>query len=182
MQAVLFIPDFQSLTSETRAALPKEISLADAAFNISRAAMLVNCFATGRLESLRWACEDRLHQPSRGQIFPMELSEMIQTALNTGAHGCWISGAGPTIMALTGGHGGTVDGDSISTVEALEVSKALGKVAQDAGMGGRVLIAEPSTDGIRYVDSLGRKLQVPKSIIRAAVTTWDGAEDLRVQA
>ena len=120
MQAVLFIPDFQSLTSETRAALPKEISLADAAFNISRAAMLVNCFATGRLESLRWACEDRLHQPSRGQIFPMELSEMIQTALNTGAHGCWISGAGPTIMALTGGHGGNVDGDSISTVEALE--------------------------------------------------------------
>ena len=111
-----------------------------------------------------------------------EALEMIQTALNTGAHGCWISGAGPTIMALTGGHGGTVDGDSISTVEALEVSKALGKVAQDAGMGGRVLIAEPSTDGIRYVDSLGRKLQVPKSIIRAAVTTWDGAEDLRVQA
>ena len=75
-----------------------------------------------------------------------------------------------------------MDGDSISTVEALEVSKALGKVAQDAGMGGRVLIAEPSTDGIRYVDSLGRKLQVPKSIIRAAVTTWDGAEDLRVPA
>ena len=53
LQAVLFIPEFESLTSETRAALPKEIPVADAVFNISRAAMLVNSFATGNFETLR---------------------------------------------------------------------------------------------------------------------------------
>ena len=63
MQAVLFIPEFESLTSETRAALPKEIPVADAVFNISRAAMLINSFATDNFEALRYACQDVIHQP-----------------------------------------------------------------------------------------------------------------------
>ena len=164
VQAVLFIPDFQSLTAETRAELPTTVPIADAVHNISRAAMLVNCFATGRLEALRYACEDRLHQPIRGKIFPLELRDMIDTALAHGAHGCWISGAGPTILALTGGHGGDVDGDSVATFEAVAVSEAMQRLAREAGLEGRVLISEPTPDGVRSVDGMGRVLDIPRSI------------------
>jgi homoserine kinase len=97
MQAVLFIPEFESLTSETRAALPKEIPVADAVFNISRAAMLINSFATDNFEALRYACQDVIHQPYRGAAFPMQA--MIDAALGMGAHGAFLSGAGPTVLA-----------------------------------------------------------------------------------
>ena len=83
MQAVLFIPEFESLTSETRAALPKEIPVADAVFNISRAAMLINSFATDNFEALRYACQDVIHQPYRGAAFPMQ--KMIDAA----SYLCW---------------------------------------------------------------------------------------------
>ena len=67
MQAILFIPDFESLTSETRAALPKEIPVADAVYNISRAAMLVNSFSTGNLEALRCVLYKRFSPTARFQ-------------------------------------------------------------------------------------------------------------------
>jgi hypothetical protein len=158
---------------ETRAALPTTIPVADAVHNISRAAMLVNSFATGNMEALRYACQDVIHQvpgppcpltpalpspptlptlppltspafkppisklsrlsrpphlpplsltplhpahlpplsltplhpphhqPIRGEAFP--LKELIAAALSKGAHGAFLSGAGPTVLALTAG-------------------------------------------------------------------------------
>ena len=44
LQCVLFIPDAEMSTTEARAVLPASVSYKDAIFNISRAAMLVNCF------------------------------------------------------------------------------------------------------------------------------------------
>ena len=72
----------ESLTVETRAALPKEIPVSDAVFNISRAAMLINSFATDNFEALRYACEDVIHQPIRGAAFP--LKPLIDAALGEG--------------------------------------------------------------------------------------------------
>jgi homoserine kinase len=45
---VLFIPDDEMSTKEARQVLPKALPYKDAVFNISRAAMLVNCFATAQ--------------------------------------------------------------------------------------------------------------------------------------
>jgi homoserine kinase len=57
LQCVLFIPDGEMATNEARAVLPKELPYEDAIFNISRAAMLVNCFATAQFNPLRYAME-----------------------------------------------------------------------------------------------------------------------------
>eukprot|EP00793_Prasinoderma_coloniale_P007121 PRCOL_00006973-RA len=146
LQAVLFIPEFESLTSETRAALPKEIPVADAVFNISRAAMLVNSFATGNFETLRYACEDVLHQPVRGADFP--LYPMMEAALKSGAHGCFLSGAGPTVLALTGGHGSDVNADTMVTYMAVETAEAMRKEALKDDLKGRVVIATPDLTGV----------------------------------
>ena len=146
MQAILFIPEFESLTAETRAALPKEIPVADAVFNISRAAMLVNSFATGNMEALRYACQDVIHQPVRGQAFPLD--KLIDAALSKGAHGAFLSGAGPTVLALTGGHGSNVDADTMVTFLAVEVADAMLDAAKENDCAGRVVISSPSIAGV----------------------------------
>ena len=145
MQAILFIPEFESLTAETRAALPKEIPVSDAVFNISRAAMLINSFATDNFEALRYACEDVIHQPIRGAAFP--LKPLIDAALGKGAHGAFLSGAGPTVLH-TGGHGSDVDADTMATFLAVEVADAMLAAAKD-GCEGRAVISAPSTAGVR---------------------------------
>ena len=61
---MLFIPDEQSATQLARAVLPASVPHADAAFNLSRAALLVVALA-GRPDLLLAATEDRLHQPYR---------------------------------------------------------------------------------------------------------------------
>ena len=53
MQCVLYIPDDEMPTTAARACLPEALTYKDAVFNISRAAMLVNCFATGQYASVR---------------------------------------------------------------------------------------------------------------------------------
>ena len=56
---------------------------ADAVHNISRAAMLVNCFATSQFDPLRYAMEDKLHQPHRKHMFPYY--PIIEASLEAGA-------------------------------------------------------------------------------------------------
>ena len=51
---------------------------------------------------LRFATEDVLHQPARATIYP-HLKPMCQAAINAGAHGAFLSGAGPTILAICSG-------------------------------------------------------------------------------
>ena len=103
LQCVLFIPDDEMSTTEARAVLPSSLSYKDAVHNISRAAMLVNCFSTAQFDPLRYAMQDRLHQQYRSHMFPFE--PFIQTALEAGAHGAFLSGAGPTVLAIAGGVG-----------------------------------------------------------------------------
>lgn len=56
-----------------------------------------------RFDPLRYAMEDRLHQQYRSHMFPF--TPFIKTALEAGAHGAFLSGAGPTILAIAGGVG-----------------------------------------------------------------------------
>lgn len=147
LQCVLFIPDEEMSTTEARAALPPHLSYDDAVFNISRAAMLVNCFATGQFEPLRYAMEDRLHQPQRSHIFPY--MPLIKVALEAGAHGAYLSGAGPTVLAIAGGGGsGNVGSDTMSQFLAEAVSEAMVQEAARMGISGTAHIATPSAAGV----------------------------------
>ena len=93
------IPDFELKTSVARSALPKEVPHKDAVYNLSRAALMAASLATGKYENLRVACGDRLHQPYRLSLIP-HASEVIGCAVEYGAYGAYISGAGSTLMAI----------------------------------------------------------------------------------
>ena len=96
---VVFIPDFKLSTEKARAALPKTIDHRDAVFNLARAALLAGSLTTGRLENLDVATGDCLHQPYRfGLIENGE--DIVRKAKALGALGAFISGAGPSIVAM----------------------------------------------------------------------------------
>ncbi len=71
--AALYIPDRPLSTTAMRAALPKTVAFRDAVHNVGAASTLVAAMATGRLDLLRGATEDRLHEPYRARAVYREL-------------------------------------------------------------------------------------------------------------
>ncbi|EAZ88814.1 homoserine kinase [Crocosphaera chwakensis] len=97
---VVAIPDFELSTEEARAVLPKTLSYTDAIFNVARMGLLIRALETGNGQWLSKAMADKLHQPYRQGL--IEGYEFVQeSALKAGAYGMVISGAGPTLLALT---------------------------------------------------------------------------------
>lgn len=93
------VPPFALETSKARAALPRSVSFADAAFNAGRAALMAAAFMGGDYSRLAAACADRLHQPYRAALIP-GYAEVVGAAGKAGALGVFLSGAGPTVMAI----------------------------------------------------------------------------------
>lgn len=96
---VAFIPNFELKTEVARGALPSEVSHKDAVFNLSRSALLTASLVEGDLHNIEVAIDDRLHQPYRFKIIEdgIKIADKIKSS---GALGVYISGAGPTIMAI----------------------------------------------------------------------------------
>ena len=94
-----FVPDFPLLTAKARAALPQMVSHKDAVYNLSRAALATAAFCDGDYELLGVATKDALHQSYRLPLIPGG-DELFDFALDLGALAVYISGAGPTIMAV----------------------------------------------------------------------------------
>lgn len=96
---VAFIPNFELATEKARQALPQTIPHKDAVFNLSRAALLTGSLVTGDLHNLSAAVGDCLHQPYRFGLIP-DGEEIVKSANGLGALGTFLSGAGPTIIAM----------------------------------------------------------------------------------
>lgn len=94
-----FIPDFPLLTRKARAVLPQNVPFKDAVYNLSRAALATAAFCDGDYELLGVATKDALHQSYRLPLIPGG-DELFDFALDLGALAVYISGAGPTIMAV----------------------------------------------------------------------------------
>jgi homoserine kinase len=93
------IPDFTLSTKESRDVLPKSISHIDAVFNVSRSSLLVSALMNGNYDLIKYACQDRLHQPYRGSLIA-NYDEIIKKCKELHCLGVYLSGAGPTIMAI----------------------------------------------------------------------------------
>lgn len=133
LKAVLFIPDFELPTAESRSILPPQVSRVDAVYNLGRTALLIAALTTGRLQYLSIATKDRLHQPARQTLFPA-MESLFRAALDTGALGVFLSGSGPTILAL-------------ATGEGQDIGEAMQAMAQKAGISGIIRITCPCSSG-----------------------------------
>jgi len=100
LKAVAVIPDFHLSTAKARKALPDTVPRADAVFNVGRVALFLAAMQAGRLDLLCEATRDRLHQPYRAPLVP-GMEEVLKEGERAGALACFLSGAGPTLLALT---------------------------------------------------------------------------------
>jgi len=133
LRTVVFIPDFEMSTEQARAILPREVPRADVIFNLSRTALFAAAVVSGKMHLLSEAMRDRLHQPYRTSMFPA-MPRIIEAAVDAGALGACLSGAGSTILALVCEH----DGD---------VAAAMQAEAQRNGVSGRALPLQITTRG-----------------------------------
>ncbi len=151
MQLVLFIPDFIGKTSTARAALGPTVTRAEAAFNAGRAAFLVNALCQGNLDNLKSGVEDKLHQPQRGAAIYTYLYPMISAAEAAGANACYLSGAGPTVCAITSGASGDIFTQRAQERADVEVARAMMRVANERGVGGKCVVTSISNVGAHVV-------------------------------
>lgn len=96
---VLGIPNFELSTQEARGVLPAEYTRADAIFNIAHFGLLLRGLETGRGDWLKIALQDRIHQPYRQKLIT-GYDAVLWAAIDAGAYGMVISGAGPTLLAI----------------------------------------------------------------------------------
>ena len=95
----LFVPTATLSTVTARAILPKDVSRADAVFNVAHASALVAAILRSDGALLSIAMHDRLHESARIALVPA-LEEVVSAARGAGAFGAALSGAGPSIIAF----------------------------------------------------------------------------------
>ena len=99
LKFMALIPDFTVSTREARQVLPETYSSQDSIFNIKRLALLLAGLVAGDFDLIGLGLEDRIHQPYRQGLIN-NYQDIREQAEELGALGVFISGAGPTIMAI----------------------------------------------------------------------------------
>lgn len=92
-------PKMELSTRAARAALPKEVPLGSLVRNTAQIAAMVSACYSGDLALLGRSMTDAVATPARAPLIP-GCAEVIDAALDAGALGSSISGAGPSIFAL----------------------------------------------------------------------------------
>ncbi|MQG15539.1 MAG: homoserine kinase [SAR202 cluster bacterium] len=130
LRAVIYVPEKKMPTKESRDLLKDQISRRDAVFNISRVGLLVRSLITGEFENLKIATDDKLHQPVRINQF-FGLKNILQAAKNAGALGVFLSGSGPSILAITKG-------------KELTIGYEMADAADKSSIAGEIKISKPT--------------------------------------
>ncbi len=99
LRFVIATPDYAVETQQARAALPEAVRREDAIAQAAGLGALVLALERGDTKTLGAALEDRIALPYRAPLYP-GFAEARDAALEAGALGATISGAGPTVVAV----------------------------------------------------------------------------------
>lgn len=95
----VMIPDFTLSTKKARDVLPDSYTRSQSIFNSSRTGLMVASMMTGKFENLRVAMDDQIHQPYRKSLI-RGYDTIFDAARKNGSIAEYLSGAGPTLMAV----------------------------------------------------------------------------------
>jgi homoserine kinase len=99
---VILVPERTRLrTDEARRALPIQVPVDDAVFNVAHGALVVTAFAEGDVDLLLVALRDRIHEEVRLSLVP-EVGAMMERLRAAEVPAC-VSGAGPSLLAFDRG-------------------------------------------------------------------------------
>ncbi len=137
---VVAIPNFELSTVEARRVLPAEYSKADAIFNTAHFGLLVRGLETGRGDWLRVAMQDQIHQPYRKALI-QAYDAVHSAAVNAGAYELVVSGAGPTLLALS------------SVASAPDVAVAMANTWKNQGVEADVRSLQIEKQGTKVIEN-----------------------------
>jgi homoserine kinase len=140
LAVALFVPELLVSTQSAREVLPQQYSRTDVVRNLGRLGLLISALQEDRLEDLSLATDDRVHQPYRAGLVP-GLGEILAAAGEAGATGAFLSGAGPTVVAL---HDRQVPG------RGEEIATAMKRAAAGFGLEGRAIVLDIRAEGARF--------------------------------
>ncbi|MEM6724241.1 MAG: homoserine kinase, partial [Bacteroidota bacterium] len=134
---VLVFPEIQILTAEARSILSSTVLLKKHIEQSANLGGLVTGFFTKDLSLIQRSLKDVIIEPQRSKLIP-GFYDVQQAALEAGALGCSISGAGPSIFALCSND---------------QAAKACGEGMQKAfktyGIESRLFISPINEEGVR---------------------------------
>lgn len=136
---VLLLPAMQIETRHARSLLPESVPLAAAIANWGHVAAMVAAVARGQVDDFGRAVVDRVAEPVRRHLIP-GFDEVRRAALDAGAYGCSISGAGPAMFAVA------------IEATAPAVASAMQAAFLRHGLESRPFICAPDNRGARRVD------------------------------
>ena len=137
VKAVVAIPSIRLSTSEARRAMPKAIPVSDAVVNLGALTLLLQGLRTGNGDLISDGMHDRLHEPYRWRLIKGG-DQVKQSAMDAGAWGCAISGAGPSVLALC------------AEDKGMAVSRAMVRAWEAAGVASRAPVLNVQTTGSHW--------------------------------
>jgi homoserine kinase len=137
VKAVVAIPSIRLSTSEARRAMPKTIPVSDAVVNLGALTLLLQGLRTGNGDLISDGMHDRLHEPYRWRLIKGG-DQVKQAAIDAGAWGCAISGAGPSVLALC------------AEDKGMAVSRAMVRAWEAAGVASRAPVLNVQTTGSQW--------------------------------
>jgi homoserine kinase len=137
---VLVQPNQQLRTSEARSVLPELVSRQVALHQAAQVAAIVAALVTADYALLGRAIDDRIAEPARAGLLP-GFQEAKKAAMEAGALGSSISGAGPSVFALTQG-----------PAVAQRVGEAMVTAYAERGQTARLRVTRVDRQGARLID------------------------------
>lgn len=123
-------------TGVARSVLPKEVQLSKVVWNVASASMIVAGVLTGDVRLVGRGMSDLIVEPAREALVPY-YRDLKKAAMDNGALGFAISGAGPSVLALTN-----------SNKVAGRVARAMETVLSEGGLGASSITTNPG-EGVR---------------------------------
>jgi homoserine kinase len=140
LRVVIVHPAQRLRTAQARAVLPQTVERTTALAQAASVASVVSALYTGDLALLKRAIDDRIAEPSRVPLLP-GFVDAKRAALDAGAFGCSISGAGPSAFAFA-------DSDEAGERIAAAMCAAYARVGVAA------------TSRVAQVDECGARVQI----------------------
>lgn len=141
VRCVLVHPALRLDTRTARAVLPRDVPLSLAIHQSAELAGLVAACFLGDVELIRRSLVDHVVEPARAPLVP-GFRAVQQAAMDAGALGCSLSGAGPSLFAWC-------DGDLVASV----VRAAMVDAFAAAGIEAEAWISPVDCPGARIVDT-----------------------------
>lgn len=135
LYATIVYPHIKILTKYSRDILSDTVSLKQTIQQNGNIAGLIVGFYTGNLDLIARSLQDVIIEPQRAKLIP-NFYQVKEAALSQGALGCSISGAGPSIFAL-----------SANSFIAENVGNAMQKVFSDAKIENELFISPINQEG-----------------------------------